>query len=142
VRQTWKQRWRPAGGWPVYAAVLLLAFALGGGGIAVAYVLGQPPKVRVITPVPLTSTSTIRAPVPHASTRYVTRPPVTVTPSYPQPVPVTTTHPPPSSGGADIPGVSPYAPQTGGEPLPTTDNPTPGVTAPPSPSSPSQGGGF
>lgn len=125
--------------------MLITSALLGMGGVTAYYYVSQPAPVTVITPSPQTSIRIIRAPTPHASTHYVTEPPVIVQPSHqapaarPQP-----SLSQPSSGSANIPGVPGYIPPstTGGEPPPpSTDNPTPGVTAPsPSPSSPSQGG--
>lgn len=143
----WRKRWRPAGGWQLLIAVLGSSVLLGMAATVVYYYAVQPAAVKVITPPAQIATHTIR---PHASVRTVTPPPVTVRPSY-QPVarpegtpsPSLTPNRAPSSGSANIPGVSGYVPPstTGGEPPPTTDNPTSGVTAPsPSPSSPSQGG--
>lgn len=153
MSKTWQQRWRPAGGWPLYAIVLVAAMVIGSGSAYAYYQASKPPAVHVIIPSPLTATATVRAPTPHASTRFVTEPPVTVQPSHPLPAaqpqgtpsPSLTPHRVHPSGSANIPGISGWVPPatTGGEPSPppATDNPTPGVTAPSaSPTSPSQGG--
>lgn len=147
-RQRWRQRWRPAGGWPFYAVVLAAFFVVGVGGSYAYYQVSKPAQVKVITPPAQVIHTTIRPPVLPARTHYVTQPPVTVQPAYvppvhaPAPSPTPTPSPDLTPGQANIPGVSGYVPPstTGGDASPSTDNPTSGVTPPASPSSPSQGG--
>lgn len=150
-RQRWRQKWRPIGGWQLLLAVLGSSVLLGMAATVVYYYAVQPAQVKVITPPAQVIHTTIRPPVLPARTHYVTEPPVTVQPSYqptarPQgtPSPSLTPNRVPSSGSANIPGISGYVPPsaTGGDASPSTDNPIPGVTSPASPSSPSQGGGF
>lgn len=149
-RQTWWQKWRPIGGWQLLLAVLVSSVLLGMGATVVYYYAVQPAQVKVITPPAQVIHTTIRPPVPRASTHYVTEPPVTVQPAQVlpsarpagTPSPSLTPNRVPSSGSANIPGISGYVPPsaTGGDASPSTDNPTSGVTPPASPPSPSQGG--
>jgi hypothetical protein len=120
---SWTRHWRPAGGWLVYAVVLISSLALGAGGALVYYEYSRPPPVRVI-----------HEPTPNASTRYVVPPPVTV-----RPVQVPTGQPRIPAAPYITPTTHP--PSTHKEPPPTTETPSPSVSIPSSPPQPELGGG-